>query len=149
MTHRINFELLKDAYAILGGIPEAAYNLDSFVTKSGESKSCGTVACGMGWLAMHPQFRALGLGLTELYSNERPALAMSMPTYKGRDVPYTKVAGRIFGVSEMEARGLFSGRTYTDRHHGDNKHRTDKQVLLNRIMRLLDKHDQVEKPIYL
>jgi hypothetical protein len=52
-----NFELLRDAYAIIDGIPESYFALDQWR----EDRPCGTVACAAGWLMQHPQFQVLGL----------------------------------------------------------------------------------------
>ena len=54
-----NFELLKDAYAIINGIPDEIVNLDSIIQSRGDSLECGTVACAIGWLGMHPKFQKL------------------------------------------------------------------------------------------
>lgn len=53
-------ELIEKAYTILGGIPTENVELDAWVQNSVQP-SCGTLACGLGWLTMHPYFTRLGL----------------------------------------------------------------------------------------
>jgi hypothetical protein len=58
---RPNFERLRDAFAIIDGIPKKAFDLDMWVSQRGKNKSCGTIACAAGWLAMHPKMNGFGL----------------------------------------------------------------------------------------
>lgn len=58
----IQFEKLKQAYAVIDGIPEKNFDLDAWYTET-DSKpgkkikpTCGTIACAAGWLAIHPEF---------------------------------------------------------------------------------------------
>lgn len=51
------------AYEILSGIPEDNILLSAYVTEGDGTPTCGTIACGAGWLAMHPAFHAMGLRL--------------------------------------------------------------------------------------
>jgi hypothetical protein len=51
-----NYELLRDWYAIMDGIPDDLINLDSVIKQKGRSLSCGTIACAGGWMALHPTF---------------------------------------------------------------------------------------------
>jgi hypothetical protein len=60
-SNRPNFDLLRDAFAIMDGIPSRVIDLDSWTTEQGKTLSCGTIACAGGWLARHPQFMELGL----------------------------------------------------------------------------------------
>jgi len=61
---RPNFERLRLAFSVIDGIPEEAFDLDRWTTDMGSSLSCGTIACAGGWLARHPSFMELGLGLS-------------------------------------------------------------------------------------
>lgn len=56
-----SYPLLRDAYAIIDGIPEDRFNLDLWRTKGKSPRECGTIACAAGWLAMHPEMRKKGL----------------------------------------------------------------------------------------
>lgn len=53
------------AHEILSGIPDDHVYLGSFYPE-GQSMGaplCGTIACGAGWLALNPEFQAMGLGV--------------------------------------------------------------------------------------
>lgn len=57
---QVNLEELKYARRWLASKKEEKVNLDSFyarggVTDNGNAK-CGTIACGMGWLALNPRY---------------------------------------------------------------------------------------------
>lgn len=64
---RPNIELLKDAYAIIDGIPDDRFHLDYWQDATGEvaytaqAIGCGTIACAGGWLALHPTFQQVGI----------------------------------------------------------------------------------------
>lgn len=135
-TFKPNYELLKDAYAILAGIPSAAYNLNSIRERRGESLACGTIACGFGWLGMHPQFQALGLH-TAGYMDLR---------VRGNTCGVGTAAHKIFGVTVSDGLDLF-GTAYVRRLQDAGK--SHKKVLLNRIMKYLEDHGQVKNPVYL
>lgn len=124
-----NMELLKDAYAILGGIPDSVLNLNTIRTDkpTPEVPECGSICCGMGWLAQHPDFNKVGLSMN----------AEHTLTYKNHQVSYTTAAGRLFGVTDSEAESMF-GMFYG---MGQQSH---KKVLLDRIMKVLVKHDAVK-----
>jgi hypothetical protein len=56
-----SYPLLRDAYAIIDGIPESQFNLDHWRKKGRSPRECGTIACAAGWLAMNPEMRKKGL----------------------------------------------------------------------------------------
>lgn len=59
-------ENLAVAYSIIGGIPANNFHLDRFCSNDAVRKpkpTCGTIGCTLGWLAMHPYFKAQGLYL--------------------------------------------------------------------------------------
>ena len=120
MTRTPNYELLREAYAILGGIPTRAINLDLVVTKESGNLSCGTIACGIGWLAHHPKFQYLGLEYKKHNGLH----------YKGRFIGYSDAGSRVFGISYHEANALFRPAP-----SGKNVHH--KNMLLNRIKKFL------------
>jgi hypothetical protein len=53
----MNTELLKDACAIIGGIPEENFHLGLIISTYNPSW-CNTIACAAGWLSLHPTFAA-------------------------------------------------------------------------------------------
>jgi hypothetical protein len=54
----MNIELLKDACAIIGGIPEEVFELGSILREHKSDAGCSTIACAAGWLSLHPTFAA-------------------------------------------------------------------------------------------
>lgn len=65
------------AFRILGGIPEENVRLASWFATNGKrpKPDCGTIACGLGWLALHPFFKELGAGVfKDTSSSYYPAL---------------------------------------------------------------------------
>lgn len=129
-----NMELLKDAYAILGGIPDSVLNLNTIRSNqpTPEVPECGSICCGMGWLAQHPDFNKAGLSFNADFDL----------MYKRHQVSYATAAGRLFGVTDIEAESMF-GMFHA---MGQQSH---KKVLLNRIMKVLAKYDAVKTPMFL
>ncbi len=132
-----DFELLKDAYAIIDGIPETAIDLDKLLSTRGETLEHGTVCSPAGWLAQHPQFNALGLTLSDDDSqlilegepqiNESPASIMA----------------KVFGLRLADADYLFGTReTYT---LGDDSGLSDKRLWLREIRDFLKQQGQLDK----
>lgn len=133
-----NYELLKDAYAIIGGIPDEAFRLSLVVTRRGESLECGTIACAAGWLGMHPQFQALGLGVDKSGGG--------ILTINGKSArfatTYTRQMALIFNMPDADMDALFSSR----RERGDA---TDKVVWLRRVRTYLASKGQLsQKPTF-
>lgn len=128
-----NFELLKDAYAIIDGIPEHLINLSYIVSEKGESPACGTICCAAGWLAHHPQFQALGLSCSP---DGGMLLLHGSSNYLG---VYADQLAEVFGISYTDAADLFDS---ADRFE-IAKHGTHKQIWLNRMWRYLDAHKQL------
>lgn len=90
-----NYSLLRDAYAIIDGIPEDRFDLRQWWSSR---PSCGTVATVVGWLALHPQMQALGL-----HPDEAGA-----PKLNGFTDGYQSLA-YLFGLTYGEALLLFTG----------------------------------------
>lgn len=119
-----DFELLKDAYAIIDGIPESAIDLSSPCSARGESLEQGTVCSPAGWLARHPSFHALGLAP----SDDGQGLV-----FKGEAEGQSAAAvmAQVFGLLLTEAEHLFGNRdTYT---LGDDSGLSDKRLWLREM----------------
>jgi hypothetical protein len=132
-----NFELLKDAYAIIDGIPETAIALDKLQTAKGETLDRGTVCSPSGWLAQHPQFMALGLSLSE----DGDQLCFNgEPVETGTEA---LIMAQIFGLQPVEAEHLFDTRsTYS---LGDDSGLSDKRLWLREVREFLKAHGQLDE----
>jgi hypothetical protein len=124
-----NFELLKDAYEIIDGIPEENIHLDNWRSRD-EGKSCGTIACTIGWLTLHPKFQALGLH----YDTSRAGPDMiAVGNERG-----FQVIEKLFGLNFNDAWKLF-GPAHTFKSH--------KPIALGRIREFLREHGQLKEQI--
>ena len=132
-----DYELLKDAYAIIDGIPETAIDLDTLVTSRGEALEQGTVCSPAGWLAQHPAFKVRGLGLagddSQLVLNGRQAGADAV----------AEVMARVFALRQVDAERLFADRrTYT---LGDDSGLSDNRLWLHEVRDFLRENGQISE----
>lgn len=132
-----NYELLRDAYAILGGIPTEVVDLDRIETRAAGGIGCGTIACGIGWLAHHPQFQELGL---QPESNIDVGQIAYKVAFKGKAVDYDEAGMKVFNLTRSEAEDLFG--PVADPWGRDRPRKIHKNILLNRIKKLLIKSGQ-------
>jgi len=132
-----NFELLKDAYAIIDGIPETAINLDKLVSARGETLEHGTACSPAGWLAQHPKFVELGLSLSDYDSGL--VLAGESPGEQSQ----TGILAHVFGLEPGDAAHLFGDRnTFT---LGDDSGLSDKRLWLRELREFLKQHGQIDE----
>jgi len=131
-----NFELIKDAYAIIDGIPETAIDLDKLVSRRGETLEHGTVCSPAGWLAQHPRFVELGLTLAD------DDIALQLAGEPPMDEPPAVILSRIFGLAPGDAEHLFSNRqAYT---LGDDSGLSDKRLWLREVREFLKQHGHLD-----
>jgi hypothetical protein len=131
-----NFELIKDAYAIIDGIPETALDLDRLVSRRGETLEFGTVCSPAGWLAQHPKFVELGLSLDD--DDSRLVLSGEPPVKDSTSA----ILAHVFGLEPGDAEHLFSDRsTYT---LGDDSGLSDKRLWLREVREFLKQHGQLD-----
>lgn len=132
-----DFELLKDAYAIIDGIPETAIALDSLQSARGESLTHGTICSPAGWIAQHPTFTALGLSL----SDDGNRLCFEDESVESG--AEAQILARIFGLQQPEAEHLFGNReTYS---LGDDSGLSDKRLWLREVRDFLKRHGQLDE----
>ncbi|HEX2530848.1 MAG TPA: hypothetical protein VHK70_05200 [Burkholderiaceae bacterium] len=130
-----DYELLKDAYAIIDGIPETAIALDKLQTTRGESLEHGTICSPAGWLAQHPKFMKLGLSLSEDGGH------LLLRGESDVDATPTQIMGRIFSLEPADADLLFGARSmYT---LGDDSGLSDKRLWLHEVREFLKAHEQI------
>lgn len=72
-------DLIEKAYTILGGIPQRQVMLDNWFSglNKKQTPTCGTIACGLGWLTLHPEFKELGLKVGRDFGQLTPFLGNS------------------------------------------------------------------------
>ncbi|PLC44505.1 hypothetical protein C0Q88_07445 [Ralstonia pickettii] len=134
-----NFELLKDAYAIIDGIPGRVIDLDMWTAETGDSQFCGTIACAAGWLARHPKFNAQGLKLE--FGDDGPPMHEPSGTYG-----FTALA-KMFNLDESKSEhDLFNARIggYRDEELTDAQfvRMSDKQLFKRRVLRLFQEYSE-------
>jgi hypothetical protein len=128
-----NYELLKDAYAIIGGIPEEKVNLERIIASKGRSLECGTVACAFGWLSMHPQFKR-----KLKYAGSVSGFVVNGASYAN----YRTAAAALFDITSDNARNIFGPRGYSD-YDAKRDHRSDRDLFLHRVRRFLKDEGQL------
>ena len=135
-----NYELLKDAYQIIDGIPALRFNLESIyrteVEKGGKPVPvCDTIACAAGWLALHPKFQAAGLRRS---STGRDIQSSRSPV----KFHYAEVMAEIFDISADDARNLFAPRGISKYDSGLPRYRvSDKELWKARVIAFLTEHN--------
>lgn len=139
MSTTPNFELLKDAYAIIGGIPENKFALHSILCKGGPEHPCRTIACAAGWLGLHPQFKALG------YETTRNGDTL----YKGKSMVYYESTRRLFDISQYDAKNLFCPRGLSkyDAPYRFIRDTSDRDLWLCRVREYLREHGQLKEQL--
>ncbi|MES2534298.1 MAG: hypothetical protein V4632_00355 [Pseudomonadota bacterium] len=135
MTSTPDFELLKDAYAIIDGIPAAAIALGAPRTKEGPSLGEGTVCSPEGWLALHPRFNQLGLTM------QADGKALLFNDEPGTWPAITEPLARVFGLPTYTAAQLFGERSmFTG---GDDSGHSDKELWQMRLRQFLQQEGQL------
>lgn len=129
------------AHQILDGIPEAQLNLRGFYQTSDRTKLTNTIACGAGWLGLHPYWQSLGLrrrGHNVMFVGTSPELLSAQAGYLAMAELLVK---RVY-VETSNRSTDFVKAIFTSRHNSqwDSKllswhdHSTsDKTLLLDRL----------------
>lgn len=123
MTNTPDYELLKDAYAVIDGIPDEAIAFGSPCSKRGPTLDNATVCSPEGWLAQHPTFIALGLTLTPDGNSIQ---------FYSENVPAVTALAHVFRISEEEAARLFGERSVFISEES-NSPISDKDLWLTRV----------------
>lgn len=124
-----NFDLLKDAYAIIEGIPAENFYLNSW-REWDEGATCGTIACAAGWLPLHPDFQARGL------TYGKSVFGMQI---KFRDREHMAALAAFFDISCDDAEELFGASCDYKILH--------KEIFLKRVRDFLEKHGQLSSQL--
>jgi hypothetical protein len=125
----MNFELFDKAVDFIASREDKQLNLgnwqvfSSHVTSSSAAVHCGTIACAGGWLALNPEFEAIGVS----------AGSFGAPRFCG--LSHYGALAKLFDIPECEARDLFYFRTSADADtfgEVENDLMTDRQLWLSR-----------------
>ena len=132
----MNHELLRKAIEVIERIPEEQFDLDTFYSRfEGDypgAKSCGTIACAAGWLAVDKEFSASsGLRPRETIWNQF-TITDRPPAYNHISELWFKPLARVFGMSDEDTIYLFNSRI------GSSIKGSDKEVWLARARELLE-----------
>jgi hypothetical protein len=145
-TTRPNFELLRDAFAIIDGIPNKAFKLDSW-RENGDGPACGTIACAGGWLAMHPTMNQAGLRA------DAEGTPVTTATKPFSDWPLRWGFGalqEVFGLHGSGEVNLFEahGFGYKDSELSDEQVEklSGKRLWKRRVLRLFQEYDEPFNP---
>jgi hypothetical protein len=134
-----DFELLRQAYAIIDAIPETAISFGVPQRKHGATPAGGMVCSPEGWLALHPAFNQRGLSI----SAEGDALCMNGEPVT--DISPGFVVGWVVGLSANEAGQLFGERdVFTG---GDDSGSSDKSLWLMRMHEYLRIKDELDESL--
>lgn len=137
MDEAPNYELLTDAFTIIGGIPPDAVTLDWFKNKDGEALDKGAVYHPARWLSLHPKFQEQGLTASE---NGKYLL------FKGERAPggvYSEALAQLFNIPVPEVINLFVERG-AHMGEGHKVHHTDKDIWLDRVRQYLTSHGAIQ-----
>lgn len=124
----MNIELFDKAVEFIASREDKQLNLGNWqsfssVALTSRDVTCGTIACAGGWLALNPEFEALGL-----YAGQFGA-----PRFEGL-VAYGALS-KMFNISYGDAQKLFYFRTFDDTEEfGEVAYNqmTDRQLWLSR-----------------
>lgn len=136
------YELLKDAYAIIDGIPAKQFDLKWFSSGKGVTPNdCGTIACAGGWLTLHPAMRALGLRNSTDESTSDSTLAYGhyrlAPRFNDEDG--FEALAEFFSIPCDAVRDLFGVRNGIEFESSCN----DKELWLYRVRKYLRDEGQL------
>jgi hypothetical protein len=152
-----NFKLLREAAAIIDGIPSKLFDLNLIMqadeleatdlrpVSAGTAKNCGAIGCAIGWLGTHPDFNALGLETLPAYAEEGGVC------WQGKARGYNGAAAALFGINYGDARNLFAGigsSDYDADFQFERPNATSKQVFKNRVRRFLAEHSEPVNPAF-
>jgi hypothetical protein len=136
--NHVAIERLKDAYAIIDGIPPERIHLDMFQQFNNDNQyahdvteiKCGTICCAGGWLALHPKVRKWGITADDTGC---PVLARNPDEFANSYKDSYKVLATVFKIDYYDAEALFRPRRWAL----DGSLRSEKQLWLDRCLDLI------------
>lgn len=141
MSDKPNFELLKEAYAIIGGIPAKQFDLSDVISERGPSLKCNTIACAAGWLALHPKMQEAADIHVEGHGIRS--------NLTGNFIAYDIAMARLFNINPRVCDELFAprGNGSLGEDAEDDFKGTDKQLWQKRIRAYLRQHGQLKSQL--
>lgn len=126
-----SYARLRDAYAIIDGIPEERIDLSSWLANGDSAHDCNTLACAAGWLAMHPAMNKKGL-------KRAPKGMPRIWTKVGFVYGYHALA-EFFGVTSEDAFEIFRPRRHRSNLDPENRENfSDKELWKFRVQTFLN-----------
>ncbi|MFW6855296.1 hypothetical protein ACODYM_28815 [Burkholderia gladioli] len=139
---RPNFELLRDAFAIIDGIPDQAFRLDAWVKRRGDALDCGTIACAGGWLAQHPKFTRMGLTLNFSGDFARPELHNRARDYQALSQMFSLRRGDEVDIFAPRHTGYKDDELSLSQHYA----LSDQKLWKRRVLRLFQEYGESFDP---
>lgn len=137
MADTPDYELLKDAFAIIAGIPPDAVTLDWTKNKDGEALDKGSVYHPARWLSLHPAFQERGLTTSE---NGRQLIFKGVAAQDGL---YSDALAQLFRLPVSDIINLFVERGARMGEEHKIGH-TDKDIWLDRVRHYLTTHGAIK-----
>lgn len=129
-----SYPLLRDAYAIIDGIPDNRIDLAQWRKVGRSPHSCGTIACAAGWLSMHPDMKDRGL----------LSGSGGMPKFRNESGYFSycyEALAIMFGIDRRSASDIFCTRFMGGRLDPENAGQlSDKELWKARVRNFLKKN---------
>ena len=123
--------LIRQAYAIVDGIPSNRIKLSKIATHRNPNNS-RTVACPAGWIAMHPMFMSLGL---DLKYHKEVGYILTLPGET--DKWWDQILSQVFNIPVSDAARIFGPRGHVHDFTNTITYTSDKEVWQRRVHRFL------------
>lgn len=134
----IDFAFLREMAAVIDGIPPERFNLNVIATAGSPNdpvaaSGCGTIACALGWIALHPAARARGVRAKGSHHLQ----------LHGKLAPLHEVATHLFGLGYEDGKGLFrsAGGSLIGKFPNPNG-AEHKDIFRKRVTAFLARHGQ-------
>jgi hypothetical protein len=144
MNTSINWPLLREAIAIIDGIPSKHFDLNHILRNKDTQEvtsTCGTTGCAIGWLTKHPGFVKLGVSFSYTCGLEIDAADLHRI-----NVRYQDVAEHLFGLHWSQSSMLFSPDGESCYDGEIPGHSSSKTLFRNRVRKFFEWHGQPISP---
>lgn len=126
----VKLDRLMNAYEFFKTLPSKQIDMDDVVEKCDvENNNCGTIACGMGWLAIAKPISGMRLEWQESSGPVRGVWRQTGLYMRGKQVSYLQAAKRIFNIDGDTAAYLFGPTPDAYLPPSDRKQRDQRKVV--------------------